>query len=503
MPIDIHYNKLLDWLQSRRHCTSSWQQPAVSIREKINNAIQDMPPVEEIRLLLEGSYINYFHCQRIVELLKQTDDGAKKNIFGQYSSQRLKDWLEIIKQYEKEGIYLAEAAQMLARSVNYEIPDLKRQLAKCQQLHQEYTRKEVDYAKMSEEFAEKFRADCRKMGIEGKNIKRELFSLAKCLPQTFEEIARESRNLIPAVDFYTGFVAFILNKTDDDPNCLRMVRYIMEKGNTTVYELHNGRPPLKILETPLDLEGLDENEEKEKEDEIDWGNIDVDTGLAEGNVSAGIVLEEESIENEIDWEVVDPLASGIDIEVVKDDSSPEPDGPQNAAGTEALTVLDYIETRNAFVDELYELETFLRQRLLELSGTGNAVISNAVFQSAPQAIQLDRENVTVLLNGVSALLGKLTASKMVDLLLIRSFPRYVDRLVENLVKLTSESEKMTSLSRLMVLKQEEVLGEQRRQEPMLKLMREKMKELQKQLEAEISVRYKNRRVNIMGDINTV
>lgn len=25
---------------------------------------------------------------------------------------------------------------MLARSVNYEIPDLKRQLAKCQQMHQ-------------------------------------------------------------------------------------------------------------------------------------------------------------------------------------------------------------------------------------------------------------------------------------------------------------------------------------------------------------------------------
>lgn len=31
---------------------------------------------------------------------------------------------------------------------------------------QEYARKEVDYAKMSEEFAEKFRSDCRKMGIE-------------------------------------------------------------------------------------------------------------------------------------------------------------------------------------------------------------------------------------------------------------------------------------------------------------------------------------------------
>ena len=33
--------------------------------------------------------INYFHCQTIVELLKDTDFG-KKNMIGQYSSQKMK-----------------------------------------------------------------------------------------------------------------------------------------------------------------------------------------------------------------------------------------------------------------------------------------------------------------------------------------------------------------------------------------------------------------------------
>lgn len=40
-------------------------------------------------LLFIFADINYFHCLKIVELLKQTEDGAK-NIFGRYSSQRLK-----------------------------------------------------------------------------------------------------------------------------------------------------------------------------------------------------------------------------------------------------------------------------------------------------------------------------------------------------------------------------------------------------------------------------
>ena len=35
------------------------------------------------------SAINFFHCRRIIELLKDTECG-EKNIFGQYSSQKMK-----------------------------------------------------------------------------------------------------------------------------------------------------------------------------------------------------------------------------------------------------------------------------------------------------------------------------------------------------------------------------------------------------------------------------
>ena len=92
------------------------------IRDKIKHAIQDMPPNEEITKLLIGSCmymlnyklnydefwcldIDYYHCKRIVEILKETEADSK-NIFGFYSSQRMKDWQEIIKLYEKDNVYL-------------------------------------------------------------------------------------------------------------------------------------------------------------------------------------------------------------------------------------------------------------------------------------------------------------------------------------------------------------------------------------------------------------
>lgn len=45
----------VDWLVDRRHCNLKWQSLVLTIREKINAAIQDMPESEEIAQLLSGS----------------------------------------------------------------------------------------------------------------------------------------------------------------------------------------------------------------------------------------------------------------------------------------------------------------------------------------------------------------------------------------------------------------------------------------------------------------
>lgn len=48
-------NVITDWLLDRRHCDMKWQTGVLEIREKINAAIQDMPPVDEISQLLSGT----------------------------------------------------------------------------------------------------------------------------------------------------------------------------------------------------------------------------------------------------------------------------------------------------------------------------------------------------------------------------------------------------------------------------------------------------------------
>lgn len=93
------------------------------------------------------SDINYFHCVRIIEILRETEKDTK-NFLGMYSSQRMKDWQvdsgfrrmwirwilqEIESLYKKDNVNLAESAQILQRLVQYEIPALKKQIAKNDQ----------------------------------------------------------------------------------------------------------------------------------------------------------------------------------------------------------------------------------------------------------------------------------------------------------------------------------------------------------------------------------
>jgi hypothetical protein len=56
-------NDLIDWLVDRRHCSKDWNERLVAIREKIQQAILDMPEHQEIKRLL-GSSCNSFHLIR-------------------------------------------------------------------------------------------------------------------------------------------------------------------------------------------------------------------------------------------------------------------------------------------------------------------------------------------------------------------------------------------------------------------------------------------------------
>ncbi|XP_068756541.1 CDK5 regulatory subunit-associated protein 3-like isoform X2 [Montipora capricornis] len=554
LPIDIHYNKLLDWLLDRRHCDVKWQAAVLEIREKINSAIQDMPPVEEITQLLSGAYINYFHCVRIVELLK-VSESASKNIFGGYSSKRMKillhvckgkmlainlshgqgserhwpivrdiglkgcrdgavDWQEIQWLYEKNNVNLAEAAHLLIRNVNYEIPSLKRQIGKCQQTQRECTRKEREYSSNAVTFREKYQSVCRQMGIKGENIKCELLSLLDELPDIYKSIAGAISDLKSATHYYETFVRFLVPSSTTTP----LIRHIHEHGNSTVYQWRTGNIPLVVVKDTRPKQSRPDS--KETFEQIDWGVeavADTSVDIVEWGREDDVINWSGNVES-IDW--VEGQTNNADTAVDFGDDGILADQEEFQggcgitveqsgqdldiiSGPDADLVMDATWTRNLLIDELLELQGFLRHRLLEMKSDFD-VLSADQFQSAPQLIQMQSaDSIKAMETAVTDVLTTLTSMKMQNLFLLKTSPRYLDRLADSLQQKLNVSEKMVSSSKTMAEKRQFAAKEQMELEPKLEVIKSKTKELQRKIAEEISKKYKNRPVNIMGEINNI
>uniref|UniRef100_A0A493T8V5 CDK5 regulatory subunit associated protein 3 n=1 Tax=Anas platyrhynchos platyrhynchos TaxID=8840 RepID=A0A493T8V5_ANAPP len=352
VPIDIQTSKLLDWLLDRRHCGRRWQAQARLVRQRMEAALRDMPEHPEIRQLLAGSALHYFHCLRIVEILRGTE-ASTRNLFGRYSSQRMKDWQEIVALYEKENTYLAELASLLVRSVSYEAPALRKQISRCQQAQQDFARREEECQLAAAELRERFYASCKQYGITGDNVRQELLALVKELPSLLSEIGAGASALTEGIELYEACVEFVCESSAEP--VLPLLRHVGRRGNTTVYEWRTGLEPVRV-ERPE----VQEVPEQPKEDAIDWGDFTLEpsgtsdgaaTGGAQDEIDWGIALEPSPQQDDgIDWG--DGDGDGAQIAVLEAGTE-VPEGV--ACGSEALTVLELAETRNQFLDELMEV----------------------------------------------------------------------------------------------------------------------------------------------------
>ncbi|XP_060636868.2 CDK5 regulatory subunit-associated protein 3 isoform X2 [Anolis sagrei] len=503
LPIDIQTSKLLDWLVDRRHCNLKWQGQVRTVREKIAAAIQDMPENVEIKQLLSGSYIHYFHCLRIVEILRGTE-ASTKNIFGRYSSQRMKDWQEIVSLYEKDNTYLVELANLLVRNVNYEIPLLKKQISKCQQLQQEYSRKEEECQLAATEMRERFYTSCKQYGITGDNVHRELVALVKDLPSQLDEIGTGASGLSEAINLYQACVQFVCDNSTEQ--VVPLLRHMQVRGNTTIYEWRRGVKPTSV-ERPKTEEV---KEEAVDEAAIDWGDFGAESPSASATDDYGISVEGTS--EDIDWgislepETQESSAAGIDWGDQTEEAAAQimvteagSDAPEGVAkGPDALTILETPDTRNQFIDELMELEIFLSQRIVETSEEAD-ILAVSQFQQAPPILQdQTKEKLEAMVATIQHLLGQLTSLKMQHLFMILASPRYVDRVTELLHQKLKQADLLLLKKDLMIKKRQEALEEQASLEPKLDILVQKTKELQKLIEADISKRYTGRPVNLMG-----
>jgi len=491
IPIDIAVRKLVDWLISRRLCQKDWHQHVTAIRTRVGEAMRDMPEHQGIAALLSGAHINYFHCLKIVEILKETEADSK-NFFGQYGSQRMKDWKEIVSLYQKDNLYLAEAAQLLTQNVVYEIPGLRKSLVRCDNVEEECDKQEESSHRKEKELVEEFARECKELGVEGKELRKEVIELAKDLPSVYEEVAEQAKGLDKACAAYSSFMVGMLDEGTTH-QVVENLRFLVEKGNVTTYEWKYREKPITVEEPAMVFEEEKEDSATDAggidfgDDEIDFGGDEIDFGDSGAEIDFGDEIdfgESEAVEsNAIDFSAVD--MSEIVVEeggmaggVAKDE--------------EALSLLDNRRTRAIIIDELEELRGFLEQRLIESTAEGSK------YSLVSGGSQESEASLRSMVAAVAAVLGTLNTPKMRQLQLIRGSPEVVGRLVDRLKAKRAQVARVVS-SREGIKRKRREAGEERTEViGQLKLLTLRSKELQGELEEDLSLKYKGRKVNIMG-----
>ncbi|KAH9095951.1 hypothetical protein Ae201684P_010159 [Aphanomyces euteiches] len=469
MQIDLHVKKLVESLIDRKIVPLKWQEQIRAIKESVMINFDNLP-LEAKQLVESKENIHYFECKAVARFLENSDEGQARNFFGQYTSPLLKAWLAIVSTYEKNNVYAAEIARFLQQNALFDIPALKKSILKNEKHIADNNRKIAEHTKSIAEAKRKLAQSCADLRISGQDFRLELQALVYELPFLFRDIATL---------LCDDALAEVCRYHDD------LQQYLFSsvpEGNKPRFEaldaLRNSSFDSSPVEQVVNAINFEEAVEIKWEDETTSPNPGDDSG--------------------IDWGITESTDIEWDISTT---NAPVHCAPSSSGPSTKVELLLESQFRIRITNELIELRAFLAQRKLELK-SDDVAFANQFQICGPLLSQQSIKTIDKYISSVdSAIVLLLSDKRLQQLLLIKSSPRYLDRLVTQLEMQRLRSEKLTTQIRSLEDKNADLQATNAATHPQIKELVAKAKELQAQLETALSPLFKGNKVSIIGEIN--
>ncbi|CDW76193.1 UNKNOWN [Stylonychia lemnae] len=434
--LDIPFKTICNWMQDRRLLPQDWVQKlkAAQIKsEQLRNTFPNNHAEEAIKKLKQGiaqkgEEFLYRDAKDVFEkLTTNTEEGKQKSFLGRYKSPLVIEWQLLLRIYESDLLYLAEYGKIIQQVHGFDIPSSRKQLQSMSKQLTEGSQKKNDLKRLIGEQDKKFNEDCTKMGIiptvDASGMERQAIRMVEQLIQKFKHIEGciQQKNIKNLIAYYQEF--------NSDFEALPMLKYISAQGdeNLAIYNYKKVNTAAKNI--PQDL-ALREQHKYDlyakfdqivfKEEEVFEIQLEDDQPAASGNI-------------EIEWNQIDDT-SGQDAawEIVQKESEKEDKAQYN----DEETLLYNQETRQILINDLEEVEFFLRQRLSELSQKDQATYQMYIESQSRKEIikQCDQADfVKQTLADVEKIKDAINHKDILQLIVLRQKPKIAaSRIVQKL-----------------------------------------------------------------------
>eukprot|EP01091_Cochliopodium_minus_P013739 TRINITY_DN4500_c0_g1_i1.p1 TRINITY_DN4500_c0_g1~~TRINITY_DN4500_c0_g1_i1.p1 ORF type:complete len:549 (-),score=203.36 TRINITY_DN4500_c0_g1_i1:17-1444(-) len=466
------------------------------------------------------------------EKMLEKEEDTGKTMFGNYKSLNLYQLDKLIQKYQKDNLFLTEAAQIILQNIKYEIPNLTKTMKKAQKQMIETERKETQNKKEANNHLQQYKNRCKELEIEGKDVEKELKEMADTkLPSLYlqvVEILQRDSLIENCLAFYKSFIDYNSNpqvSVDTSLVCVFLAR-VLKFGNeeivdevdfsdvvvSSTHEKNN-----QGTNWDIKLESNDENISSINDSSINDNqkiNWDIKLETVENNIENTFVFNDNPSINDnqkINWDIKleDELVNqnnsqkiNWDIQMVGGDNMEDVvhvlDFGVKAKKNTRATLLSDPKFRRNFVNDLKELDAFLQQRKKELSvSQSNDMLSLSLSQMTPLSIlKVDETQIDIWTDAIQQTLDSLFSKKMKEILGIQSSEHFLKRTVSTIQNELQLSIQLENTHSHFKNKKKELMNILQDTQPKIKFLENQAKEYVSLSEKALSLKMEGRKVFI-------
>eukprot|EP00762_Andalucia_godoyi_P003795 ANDGO_08537.mRNA.1 CDK5RAP3-like protein len=509
-PLDIPYTRLLDWMLDRQVVSRKWFGSYELVRSHLvslcKSLVSSHPHIAEkiahihfVKAAQEDdgrspdTFLGYTTVLEVLSVVDQDAELGKKGFLGGYSSKVAADWDALRKSYESaaDKVFLGEAARQIVQLVSFDIPALKKQIAKRELQIAELEKSSLESKRKETELRHSYVEKCKRMGIQGLDVETEIKLLAKGLPALFKqflEACSDPRMESAALYFRLYTRHFFESEAADLGECAQLAKLAQEYRDekSRVGIAHSDGSSSTHEETER---GVNPEEMVYELTPEDFGiELEMSGLTLEASGDAGSSAAEQLCEGNGQPAIATSTATKVYQSLVD-------------------VLIEDADRRYDSISDLLELKEFLAIRIQEIAEEAklDADTQRIVFEmmkDAPQHVcETPVEQLKDWLKLVENTIALVDSDSMKQLLTIRKSDSYVKRLAAEITSILRSAERQQWRQKEISQKQHEYREDIQKTYPKIADCVGRAKKLQKLMQTDLSTRFKGRPVHITGEIN--